>query len=306
MDFNKMKVNSKKSLSTLTDKLEKMDTKSSYVDDRFWKPTRDKSGNSYSIIRFLPPAPEDSLNFAKIYNHAFDVNGKWFIDNCPTSIGKVCPVCESNSELWNSGLETNKSIARNRKRKLSYIVNIFVISDKQEPENEGKVFLYKIGPQIFEKISNAIKPKFEDDEKFNPFDLWTGANFKLKIKKTIVDGKSMSTYEDSVFETPAPLFDNDAVLEEIWNKEYKLEEFVSEPNFKEYDELKKRFDFVVGSFATTPKVKTVTPKETDDDLPFDVSDDDSADILNSSNETNDTEFDDSDDMSYFAALADED
>ena len=217
--------------------------KQSYVDERIWKPELDKSGNGYAVIRFLPSLEgEDSMPWAKLWNHAFQgPTGKWFIENSLTTLNQKDPVSEYNSSLWNSGVESDKEIARRQKRKLQYYSNIYVVSDPQHPETEGKVFLFRYGKKIFDKIMEALQPQFEDETPLNPFDFWEGANFKLKIRK--VDG--YWNYDKSEFESPSKLNEDDAILDKIYKSEYSLSEFTAPSNFKTYDELKSRLDDVL-------------------------------------------------------------
>ena len=222
--------------------------KKSYVDERLWKPELDKSGNGYAVIRFLPAPKGEELPWVKIWNHAFQgPTGKWYIENSLTTLnnGKD-PVSEYNSQLWNTGLESDKEIARKQKRKLQYYSNIYVVSDSKHPENEGKVFLFRYGKKIFDKLMAAMQPEFEDETPINPFDFWEGANFKLKIRK--VDG--YWNYDASSFETVTALNDSDDELNAIWEKQYSLQEFLAPTNFKSYDELKKRLDDVLSGTVT--------------------------------------------------------
>jgi hypothetical protein len=215
-------------------------------DNRFWQPSVDKAGNGMAIIRFLPaPAVDgdDALPWIRVFSHGFQGPGGWLIDNCLTTLNAKCPVCEHNSTLWNSGIEANKDIARKQKRKLSYVANILVVSDPSNPSNEGQVKLFKFGKKIFDKISEAMNPEFADETPVNPFDLWEGANFKLKIRN--VEG--YRNYDKSEFADASPLFDgDDAKLEELWKKEYSLLEFTENKQFKSYDQLKARLDKVLG------------------------------------------------------------
>ena len=222
--------------------------KKSYVDERIWKPVMDKTGNGFAIIRFLPAPKGEELPWVKLWNHAFQgPTGQWYIENSLTTIGNNDPVSELNTKFWNSGVESDKEIARKQKRKLQYYSNIYVVKDSANPENEGKVFLYRFGKKIFDKIMETMQPAFEDESPVNPFDFWEGANFKLKLRK--VDG--YWNYDKSEFEAPSALFDNDDDIEAVWKKEYALSEFTSETNFKSYDELKTRLDMVL---AGTTKV----------------------------------------------------
>ena len=215
-------------------------------DTRFWQPTVDKSGNGMAVIRFLP-APsidgDDGLPWVRRFDHGFQGPGGWFIDNCLTTVGDKCPVCEHNSTLWNSGVEANKEIVRKQKRRLSYVANIYVISDPSNPENEGTVRLYKFGKKIFDKISEVMNPEFPDETPLNPFDLWEGANFKLKIRN--VEG--YRNYDKSEFADKSALLDgDDAKLEAIYIKEHSLKDFTDKKHFKPYEQLKARLDKVLG------------------------------------------------------------
>ena len=235
-------------------------------DTRFWQPEVDKAGNGMAIIRFLPaPAADgdEALPWVRVFSHGFQGPGGWFIDNCLTTLNDKCPVCEHNNTLWNSGIEANKDIVRKQKCKLNYIANIYVVSDPKHPENEGKVFLYKFGKKIFDKISEAMNPQFEDETPINPFDLWKGANFKLKIRK--VEG--YQNYDKSEFEDPAPLLSDDEALEKIWQSEYSLKELLNEKEFKSYDALKQRLDKVLGLNGEAPRTTVEQVKAKTFDAP---------------------------------------
>ena len=235
--------------------------KKSYKDDRLWKPVMDKSGNGYAVIRFLPAVEGEDMPWAKVWNHAFQgPTGQWYIENSLTTVGQNDPVSEMNSAYWNSGVESDKEIARKQKRKLQYFANIFVVEDPANPQNEGKVMLYRFGKKIFDKCMEAMQPAFKDETAVNPFDFWEGANFKLKLR--MVEG--YWNYDKSEFSAPSPLFDDDDQLEEVWKKQYPLSEFTSETNFKSYDELKKRLDTVL---VGTVKVGNAT--EVMEDVPWD-------------------------------------
>ena len=224
--------------------------KKSYVDERLWKPQVDKAGNGYAVIRFLPASKGEEMPWVRIWNHAFQgPTGQWYIENSLTTINQKDPVSEYNTQLWNSGVESDKEIARKQKRKLQYYSNIYVVSDSVNPSNQGKVFLFKYGKKIFDKLSEAMQPAFEDETPINPFDLWEGANFKLKIRK--VDG--YWNYDKSEFDKPSKLNDNDDEMEKIWNTQYSLKDFTAPSNFKSYDELKTRLDAVLTGSVTTGK-----------------------------------------------------
>lgn len=244
MSFSDLKKQSK--LGSLTEKLikqvEKLNEGGSKDDDNLWKPEMDKSGVGSAIIRFLPASEGSDLPWVQVWSHAFQGTGGWLIDNCLTTLGKQCPVCEKNRVLWNSGSERDKEEARKQKRKLSYYSNIYVIKDPANTDNEGKVFLYKFGKKIFDKISAAMQPEFDDEQPINPFDFWTGANFKLKLVKK--DG--YWNYDKSEFASPSPLLDDDDELERIYKSIHNLNEFVEPSKFKSYEELKKRLEYTLG------------------------------------------------------------
>jgi len=243
MSFSALKKQS--NLNTLLDEYEKQstpDTKS-FDDDRFWKPELDKSGNGYAVIRFLPAPDEEEIPWVRMFSHSFQGPGGWYIENSLTTINKPDPVGETNRRLWNSGTESDKEIARRQKRKLSYYTNIYVVSDPKHPEHEGKVFLYKFGKKIFDKVMGSMQPEFEDENAVNPFDLWKGANFKLKIRK--VDG--FWNYDKSEFDAPTQLMDDESTLETVYNSEHGLKQFHENSNFKTYDELKEKMERVLGA-----------------------------------------------------------
>jgi len=254
MSFENLKKQSK--LGSLTEKLvkevEKMNTGSSGgADERFWKPEMDKTGVGSAIIRFLPAPEGEELPWVKMYSHAFQGNGGWYIENSLTTIGQKDPVSEYNRELWNSGSDKDKETVRKQKRKLSYYSNIYVIKDPAHPENEGKVFLFKFGKKIFDKILNAMQPEFEDEEPINPFDFWGGANFRLKIRK--VEG--YWNYDKSEFDSPSALLDDDDALEALWKKEYSLSAIVAPDQFKSYEDLEKRLKYVLGQKSARAAVQ---------------------------------------------------
>ena len=232
-------------ISSLIDEYNKQttpqDTKS-FDDERIWKPELDKSGNGYAVIRFLPAPNGEDIPWQRMFSHSFQGPGGWYIENSLTTINKNDPVGEVNRRLWNTGSEADKETARRQKRKLSYFTNIYVVADPKHPEHEGKVFLYKFGKKIFDKIMEAMQPQFDDEEAINPFDLWKGANFKLKIRK--VDG--FWNYDKSEFEAVTPLLDTDAALEKVYESEYPLKPFHEESNFKPYSELKDKMERVLG------------------------------------------------------------
>ena len=292
--FASLKKSRKTSLDSLVKAAEKLTARTDNgPDQRLWKPEVDKSGNGYAVLRFLPAPKNEDVPWVKIYDHGFQGPGGWYIENSRTSLGsgEKDPVSEHNSMLWNSGVESNKDIARKQKRRLKYFSNVLVVKDPANPSNEGKVFLYQYGAKIFEKLQNAMQPEFEDETPVNPFDLWEGANFKLKIRN--VGG--FRNYDMSEFESSSPVEGDDDKLEEIWNSQYSLVEFLDPKNFKTYEVLQARLNHVLGkpnlqvvdNEAPAPVMKTAESK---DEVPW------------SSND----EEDDDESLSFFKKLADDD
>ena len=292
MSLDKLKStnNLDKLLSAVKEDNKDPSDKKSYVDERLWKPELDTSGNGYAVIRFLPAIEGEDLPWVKLFSHAFQgPTGQWYIENSRTTLGRgdvgKDPVSEYNTSLWNSGVETDKEIARKQKRKLSYYSNIYVVSDSKNPENEGKVFLFRYGKKIFDKLMAAMQPEFEDESPINPFDFWKGANFKLKIRK--VDG--YWNYDKSEFEAPSAILDDDSAIERIWKEQYSLADFTAPSNFKSYEELKTRLDAVLSG-------KQVVSNQTVEDEPIAQPKVDTKPVENKQVEDEDT-------MDYFNKLA---
>ena len=264
----------------------------SFADDRFWKPELDKSGNGYAVIRFLPQPTGEDLPWVRIWGHAFRGPGGWYIENSLTTLNRKDPVSEYNTELWNSGLEADKETARKQKRILKYYSNVLIVSDPKHPENEGKIFLFRYGKKIHDKLAEVINPQFEDETAYDPFDFWKGANFKLKVRK--VDG--FWNYDKSEFDAPSEVYDGDeGKLESLYGKLYSLTQFLAEDNFKSYDDLKNKLNRTltgsgvqgtVEKFTPTPKAVSSAPVETTTPASSDEGEEDT--------------------LSYFAKLADED
>ena len=293
MDFETLK-SSSSNFDKLTKALETnlnpedQSNKNKYQDDRLWKPELDKTGNGYAVIRFLPAVSGEELPWQRTWSHAFQGPGGWYIENSLTTLNQKDPVSEENTRLWNTGVDSDKEIARKRKRKLSYYANILVVSDPKHPENEGKVFLYKFGKKIFDKITEAMQPAFEDEAAINPFDFWKGANFKLKIRK--VDG--YWNYDKSEFEGVSALAESDDKIKEVWSKQHALKPFLAADNFKTYDELKEKLNRVLSGARKTETVDNA-------DLP--PQSNGSAKSMNDSVDASD----DDDTMSYFSKLAED-
>lgn len=248
MSFAKLKSRSK-DISSLVAAAEKAgggNQQKSYGDDRFWKPEVDKSGNGFATIRFLPAGEGEDLPWVKYWDHGFKgPTGQWYIENSRTSIGEPDPVSEYNSQLWNSGREEDKETVRKQKRRLHYVANIMVVDDPANPSNNGKVFLFKFGKKIFDKIMDVMQPEFADETPVNPFDFWEGANFKLKIRN--VEG--YRNYDKSEFASQGALSNDDDELEGIYNRLHKLQDFLDPKNYKSYDDLKAKLMRVLGENA---------------------------------------------------------
>lgn len=259
--FSALKKSRSNAFEKLSDQLEKVNkgTGGNSKDDNYWKLEVDKAGNGYAVIRFLPAPEGEEIPFVQLWDHGFQGPGGWYIENSLTTLGQDDPVSEHNSKLWNSGVDANKEIARKQKRRLSYHANIYVVKDPANPSNEGKVFKYKFGKKIFDKLDNAMHPEFEDETAFNPFDLWEGANFKLKARNG--DG-GYRTYEASSFDAPGVVSSaagkemTDDELENVWKQQYSLKEIIAPSNFKSYDELKAKLYRTLGLDNSAPMPET--------------------------------------------------
>lgn len=293
--FAELKRSRKDSFKSLLEETKKISNVTRTVDTRFWKPEVDKAGNGYAIIRFLPAPEGESIPYVRIFNHGFQGPGGWYIENSLTTLGQKDPVSEYNSMLWNSGIEANKDIARKQKRRLTYISNIYVVKDPANPENEGKVFLYRYGKKIHDMLEDKMTPQFEDETPMNPFDLWTGANFRLKIRN--VEG--YRNYDKSEFDSSAALLEDDDALEMIWKSEYSLTEFVDPSQFKSYDELKAKLDRVLDLSDQSRTNVTARAEDT-------VLDSSPEPQLRSTPEpTSSSTTDDDDDLDFFKSLAED-
>ena len=295
MDFDQLKTSSSgfdKLTKALEENLNPEDSKkqNKYQDERLWKPELDKTGNGYAVLRFLPATSGEDMPWVRLWSHAFQGPGGWYIENSLTTLGHKDPVSEENTRLWNTGVESDKGIARNRKRKLSYYSNVLIVSDPAHPENEGQVKLFKFGKKIFDKITEAMQTEFDDETPINPFDFWKGANFKLKIRK--VDG--FWNYDKSEFEGVSAIADNDDNIKAIWEKQYPLKPFLDASNFKSYEELKEKLNRVITGTKSTDTVENV-------DLPST-----STGTVKSQDGTSKATASESDDtLDYFSKLAEE-
>ena len=301
MSFEKLKQNRDNAISKLVSAADSNSEKKTYGDDRIWKPTVDKAGNGYAVLRFLPAGGDEDLPWVRYWDHGFKGStGRWYIERSLTSIGQPDPVSELNSQLWNTGRDEDKELARLRKRRLHHVSNVLVVSDSGNPQNEGKVFLYEFGKKIMDKIMDVMQPQFQDETPTNPFDFWSGANFKLKIRN--VEG--YRNYDKSEFDTATSLFDGDeGQLEEVYNKLHKLSEFTDPENYKSYTDLKRKLFEVIGEaevatgLSTEQHVELNTVKE----APV-VNSAESNAPVEASNDTT-SEGDSEDTLSYFAKLA---
>lgn len=264
--FKDLKNNRMNNLQSLTKQVEKLAEKPSYEDERIWKCERDKTGNGYAVVRFLPAPTNEDVPWVRLWSHGFKGPGGWYIENSLTTprsdapSGTDDPVSKANTTLWNSGIESDKNIARDRKRKLSYYSNILILEDSTNAQNEGKVFLFRYGKKIFEKIESVMNPEFKDEEPMNPFDFWSGANFKLKIRQ--VEG--YANYDKSEFASPSPLLDgDDAKLEDVWKQQHSLQGLLAPENFKSYQELEARFNTVTASGTGSDYNETIEESSAD-------------------------------------------
>lgn len=272
--------------------------KKSYNDDTMWKPELDKTGNGFAVVRFLPTPEGEEMPWVSYFDHGFQGPGGWYIEKSLTTLNKQDPVSEYNSQLWNTGIEANKEIARKQKRRLHYVSNIYVVSDPKNPDNEGKVFKYRYGKKIFEQLKEAISPAFADENAINPFDLrGEGADFKIKIRK--VDG--YWNYDKSEFNDPAPLFDDENKLNEVVASIHSLSDVIAPSEFKTYEELKEKLDRVLGLTGATSTSTAESVAEDMEEVPWsDVNKEPVAEepVIQSS-DTNESD----DAMDYFKKLA---
>mgnify|MGYP001476651544 FL=1 len=298
MSFNTLSELRKKSsnIDSLQKAVDKLTSpKSDYKkgDEREWKPTVDSAGNGYAVIRFLPlskGAGEGDVPWVRIFNHGFQgPGGKWYIENSLTTLNEQDPVSELNTQLWNSGIEADKETARKQKRRLNYWANILIVDDPANPANNGKVFIYKFGKKIFDKIQDQLKPEFQDESPINPFDFWEGANFKLKIRQ--VEG--YRNYDKSEFETPSPIAEGDEAIEKVWNEQHDLGSLIAPDQFKSYEELKAKLNMVLGSSTPVATAETVAQETVEEVTPQ------AAPVVT------DTSDDEDDTLSYFKQLAED-
>lgn len=272
----------------------------SYSDDRYWKPELDKSGNGFAIVRFLPTPQNEEMPWVSYWDHGFQGPGGWYIEKSLTTLNQKDPVSDYNTQLWNTGIEANKEIARRQKRRLHYVSNVLVVSDPKNPDNEGRVFLFRYGKKIFEMLKEAISPAFEDEQAINPFDLREGANFKIKIRK--VDG--YWNYDKSEFDSVGPLFDDEAKLTQVATSAHSLSELVAPSEFKTYNELKEKLDRVLGLSGAVSTSTAESVAEDFDEVPWSNVNSAVADepVVPSVDSSLDEDSDD-DAMDYFKKLA---
>lgn len=267
VDFQSLKKNRSKSLEKLNEQLTKITSKS-YSDPnegKYWKPTRDSAGNGFAIIRFLDSPQGEDMPFVRLWDHGFKGLGGWYIENSLTTIGQPDPVSELNSKLWNvnndDGSQERKQ-ARDQKRRLHYISNVYIVKDSGNPENEGKVFLFKYGKKIWDKLNDLMNPSFEDEKPVNPFDLWEGANFRLKIRMF----EGYPNYDKSEFDSPSPFFEDDDEIEKTWQKSHSLKDVIDPKNFKPYDELKAKLHRVLGIVGSDADLRSKAASSAEEDL----------------------------------------
>jgi hypothetical protein len=294
MSFADLKKSRQASINKLVQAAESITEKTNYNagEERFWRPTRDKAGNGYAVVRFLPASGED-LPWTRYWDHGFQgPTGLWYIENSLTTLGQDDPVSELNSQLWNSGIDSDKEVARKQKRRLHYVSNLYVVSDPSNPQNEGKVFLFKYGKKIFDKLMESMQPQFDDEQPVNPFDLWEGADFKIKIRQ--VEG--WVNYDKSEFASPSALLGgDDEKLEELYSKVHSLKEFIDPSNYKSYGELKAKMNKVLGITALAPVAEARQER-------FEAAPTNTASTPNPEPASSSTD-DDDDTLSYFEKLA---
>lgn len=300
VSFKDLKRNSASSFEKLNQELSKINQGgSSNKDEKMWSCQQDKAGNGHAIIRFLPAPEGEDLPFARVWSHGFQGPGGWYIENSLTTLGQDDPVSVFNNKLWQSGLDSDKEIARKQKRRLNYYSNVYIVKDPANPENEGKVFLFRYGKKIFDKLNDMMNPQFDDETPINPFCFWEGANFRLRIRKF----EGYPNYDKSEFEAAAPLLDDDEKMEEIWKQAHSLKELTDPKNFKSYEALEARLNKVLGTEAPKKAAKKVEEEE----LPWD--EEPTFKEEKAPEPKVDTksvvEDDDDDDLAFFKSLADD-
>jgi len=301
-DLKRSRTSNLESLLKETQKINQPNSDQSGPDERFWKPTVDKAGNGYAVIRFLPAPQNEELPWVRYWHHGFQgPAGQWYIENSLTTLGKKDPVTEYNNTLWNRGDQAGKDQARKQKRTLTYIANIYVVSDPGASQNEGKVFLFKFGKKIFDKLNEAMDPQFEDETPINPFDMWEGANFKMKIRNL----EGYRNYDKSEFDTKAALLQDDDTLEGLWKTQFSLAEFVDTKNYKTYQELEARLNSVLGLDGASPKPQT-TAADADDQIALNRPQKAATAPKQQVADEPTMKVDDDDDLSFFEKLAEED
>lgn len=296
--FAQLKKARKSNFDKLVSEVSKLDSKQQQTqqeDTRFWYPEVDKAGNGFAVVRFLPAPEGEDVPFVRVWDHGFQGPGGWYIEKSLTTLGQKDPVSEYNSQLWNSGIEANKQQVRKQKRRLNFYSNIVVVKDAAHPENEGKVFLFKFGKKIFDKLNAAMNPEFEDEKPLNPFDMWEGANFKIKIRN--VEG--YRNYDKSEFDAPSPISEDDSELEGLWSKEHSLKEFVDPSNFKSYEELKAKLHKVLCLDGSAPKPTSRADDFQDEESPAPKR------PVKSAKQLDEVSTDSEDDMDFFRKLAED-
>jgi hypothetical protein len=306
--FKNLKRNSSSQFEKLNKELQKLNSGGfNKDDDKYWSCQTDKAGNGHAIIRFLPAPPNEDMPFVRIWNHGFKgPTGNWYIENCLSTIGEYDddPVNQLNSKLWNSGVEDDKAQVREQKRRLSYHSNIYVVKDPANPENEGKVFLFRYGKKIFDKLSDKMNPQFDDENPIDPFNLWEGANFRLRIRK--VEG--FSNYDKSDFEEAGPLLDDDEELEKIWKQEHSLSDLIAPNKFKSFDDLQKRLNKVLGINQESSVSSSSQPREQEIDTPAEkeISTRSEQQAKSTKQTVVDDDDDDDDSLAFLRKIAEED
>lgn len=303
--FAAMKKARSNSFDKLNSQLQKLSTPNNNQNDDYWKLEVDKAGNGYAVIRFLPAPQGEDMPFVRMWDHGFQGPGGWYIENSLTTLGQEDPVSEYNSRLWNEdGSNSAKEQVRKQKRRLSFHANIYVVKDSANPQNEGKVFLYKFGKKIFDMLNDVMNPQFEDESPINPFDFWEGADFKLKARN--VEG--YRNYDKSEFASQTPLSNpdgeklSDEEMEAVWNSQKSLQEIIDPKNFKSYDELKAKMFKVL---ALDGGIHAPTNTAEDDDVGMDFTpkfQERSAPVMETAPSPSN---DDDDTLAFFKGLADD-
>ena len=256
-------------ISALQKSISEMKNKKSSSEDEYWKLTCDAAGNGTAELRFLPAHPDEDMPVVEVHEYFFGKldkalgKKKWYINRSLETIGKKDPVKEEYWACINKKTEEHKEMAKEIRDRQSFIVWVYIVDDKNAPENNGRVMKTKLSSSQWKFITDRINPDemlIEDGVvPIDVFNLWEGANFKLRAYN---GSNNMRTYDRSVWMEPGPLFKDDEKMEEVYSKVTGLKSEVDPdgPLYKKtYAELEEQLISVLGR----PLVKNEDEDEDD-------------------------------------------